>query len=632
MARSKNNQRAAAPRVAVDVGSTGTRPASRTAIALLVVCVLAALWAVAMMTKPGRVGYYYFFIYAEYYMGVISLVSLSITIMVGLVATDRLVLSIRQRVLLQSTHRTTGLIAVTALVVHVWTKYAEEHIRLIDIAIPFLLPGNSLYVGLGTISGWIMVLVMWTGIARSKFIGRGKPWMWRGIHSISYLMWPIALMHGLSAGRPAATWVTVSYVVCVLGVLVGLAVRLSVSLNRKKDFSSAAGTGIKPVGQLVPTGAAPKRRGRRGGDATGDLMAPPGPATTAAWVPAAPPVPPPAPPVARPVSPAAPPMMPAAAAPVSPAPAGYQAGYPAELEAPAPRQRRSAEDDDRYDTATRAMSRRDIEDERYRYEDEPAPRSRGGRTQEMYDEGPRRGRRFDDDEPPARSRRDVESTGTRMRRDDLEATGTRMRRDDLETTGTRMRRDDVEATGTRMRRDDVEATGTRMRRDDLETTGTRMRRDEIESTGTRMRRDDLESTGTRMRRYADDEPPARGRRREPEYDEAPRRRQDDYDEVPRQRPARYEEEPRGGRYIEEEPPRRRAARDDGRHSSRSQFVDLADGQWGGEPDDAPALEMASRRTRRAEPMERETRAAGRRGRDDDDDYFSQLRGDVREAN
>ncbi|MEU4695398.1 translation initiation factor III [Actinoplanes sp. NPDC023714] len=610
---------------------------------LLVVSVLAALWAVAMMTRPGRVGYYYFFIYAEFYMGVISLVSLSITIMVGLVATDRLVLSIRQRVLLQSTHRTTGLIAVTALFVHVWTKYAEEHIRLIDIAIPFLLPGNGLYVGLGTISGWIMVLVMWTGIARSKFIGRGKPWMWRGIHSISYLMWPIALTHGLSAGRPAATWVTVSYVVCVLGVLVGLAVRLSVSLNRKKDFSSAAGTGIKPVGQLVPTGAAPKRRGRRG-EPTGDLMAPAGPAaTTAAWVPAAPPVPPapPAPPMSRPVSPAPMQAAPSGPVPVSPAPAGYApadfapadfapAGYPAELEAPAPRQRRSAEDDDRYDTSTRAMSRRAIEDERYRYDDEPAPRSRGGRAQEMYDEGPRRGRRFDDDEPAPRGRRD-----------DLEATGTRMRRDDLEATGTRMRRDDLEATGTRMRRDEIEATGTRMRRDDLEATGTRMRRDEIEATGTRMRRDDLESTGTRMRRYADDEPPARGRRREPEYDDSPRRRRDDdYDEVPRQRAARYEEEPRGPRYADEEPPRRRA-RDDGRHSSRSQFVDLADGQWGGEPDDSPTLvEAAPRRGRRAEPVDRARRAepleresrGGRRGRDDDDDYFSQLRGDVREAN
>ena len=99
--------------------------------------------------------------------------------------------------------------------------------------------------------------MLWTGLARAKFVGRGKPWMWRSLHSIAYLAWPIALVHGLSAGRAAATWVIVSYVVCVLGVLVGLAVRLSVSLNRKKDFSSTS-TGGHQAGRLA--GADPDPR------------------------------------------------------------------------------------------------------------------------------------------------------------------------------------------------------------------------------------------------------------------------------------------------------------------------------------------------------------------------------------
>ncbi|MEU4626749.1 translation initiation factor III [Actinoplanes sp. NPDC023801] len=635
MARSKNNK-ASAPRVAVDVESTGSRPASRTAVVVLVLSILAALWAVAMMTAPGRVAYYYFFAYADYYMGVIALVSLSITIMVGLVATDRLVLSIRQRVLLQSAHRTTGVIAVGALFVHVWTKYAKDFIGLIDIAVPFLTDGpNSLYVGLGTVSGWIMVLVMWSGIARAKFIGRGRPWMWRGIHAISYLMWPIALTHGLSAGRPAATWVSVSYVVCVLGVVVGLAVRLSVSLNRRKDFASPAGVGAakaKETGALLPTASAPIRRPVRRAEPAIDLLTPAGaePAQmTQTWNQPT-------------LAPAARPVSPAPVRPVSPAPApmAMEEDYPPrrrqpELEAPAPRQRRSVEDDELYDTQTR-MSRRDLEEERYRYDDEPAPRSRGGRSQELYDEGPRvRGRRYEDDEPAPRPRRrdDIEQTGTRMRRDDLEPTGTRMRRDDLESTGARLRRDDVESTGARLRRDDLEPTGTRMRRDELESTGARLRRDELESTGARMRRDELETTGARMRRYEDDEPVPRARRREPEYDEpvvrGRRRAEDEYDEVPRARGARYEEEPaprgRAERYEEpryEEPPRR---------PSRSEFVDFSEGGPTGYPaDDSPTLvDSGTRRNRRAEPGGR----GGRRVLDEGDDgYFSQLRGDMRDSN
>ena len=264
MARTKLNQRSA-NRVAVPMGATGGRtPPSKWTIALLGVSIITAIWAAAMLTPFGRVAYYYFFVYSEFYMGVLTLVSLSITIMIGLVATDRLVLSIRQRVLLQSAHRTTGVIAVTSLLAHVWTKFMEQHISAIDIFVPFLAPNNRLYVGLGTLSGWVMIMVMWTGVARTRFIGRGKPWMWRSIHAVSYLMWPLALIHGLAAGRPAATWVIVSYVICVLGVLVGLAVRLSVSLNRKKDFSSTSTGSMKPVGAVVPTTSpSPVRKVRR---------------------------------------------------------------------------------------------------------------------------------------------------------------------------------------------------------------------------------------------------------------------------------------------------------------------------------------------------------------------------------
>ncbi len=511
MARSKKNERTAS-RVAVDIGSTGSRNVPAGAVILLVVCVLAALWAVAMMTAPGRVGYVYFFYYSEFYMGVLTLVSLSITIMVGLVSTDRLVLSIRQRVFLQSTHRTTGVMAISALAFHLWTKTVESHIRVIDIFIPFVTPTNTLYIGLGQISGIIMILVTWSGLVRAKFIGRGKPWMWRAIHSVSYLIWPTALVHGLSAGRPAATWVIVSYVVCVLAVLIGLAVRLSVSLNRRKDFASAAGVGAaKPSGGVVPTASAPRNRwgggngGGGGGQQSADLMAPAAPSVNT-WVPAAQP-----------------------AAPAAPEPAPAPVADLRELEAPAPRQRRSAEDD-RFDEPTRAMPRRDFDDDRY---EEPAPRSRR-RDDDYYDDGPRpRSRRYaDEDEEPRgrRSRSSVEETGTRLRADQ---------------------------------------------------TGTRMRLDE---TGTRMRMDD---TQTRMRRYADEDDYDGGRGR--------RRADDDrYEDVPRQRAPRYEEddEPRG---------RRRA---DDTRQSRSQFVDLSDDTTrGGAP------------------------AARGRGRDDDESYFSQLRGE-----
>ncbi|MFI5898178.1 translation initiation factor III [Actinoplanes sp. NPDC051513] len=570
----------------MDVGATGTKPASKGAVLILIVSVFAAIWAVAMMTAPGRVGYIYFYMYAEFYMGVITLVALSVTIMVGLVSTDRLVLSIRQRVLLQSTHRTTGLIAVTALFIHVWTKIAEKHIAMIDIFVPFLSQGNRLYVGFGTLSGWIMILVMWTGIARSRFIGRGRPWMWRAIHSISYLMWPIALMHGLAAGRAAKPWVVVSYIVCILAVLVGLAVRLSVSLNRNKDFSSTAGAGaMKPVGNMVPTTSPAKKSRRREPEPEPQILGPV--AVVDTFQPAA--LPPPREQRAELVAPAAP-----------------------------PRQRRGAmEDEIEYD--------------------EPAPR---GRRYPGEDTSTRM-RRPDFEDTSTRMRRpDLEDTSTRMRRPDFEDTSTRMRRPDLEDTSTRMRRPDFEDTSTRMRRPDLEDTSTRMGRVEMDDTSTRMRRVEMDDTSTRMRRVEVDDFGEpvppRRRRAAANEPM-------PMYDDAPRgrrRAEPDYDDVPRQRGG-YDDEPprRGGRYEPrfdemEDAPRARRDRgadidraDSGRHS-RSGFVDLAD------DDETPTLvDMASRRQRRQEqePAGRGARRGGRgRGNDDvaDDDYWSQLRGEA----
>lgn len=231
-----------------------TRPSTIT-ILTLAVSVVTAVWAAAMMTPGGRIGYVYVFAYAEFYAGVVTLVALSLTVMTGLIATDRLVLSIRQRVLAQSAHRTAGVIAIAALALHVGTKVAEGHVGAIDAVVPFLAPGPSgVFLGLGTIAGFLMIVVMWTGVARARFAGRGRPWMWRAIHVIAYPMWPLALVHGLAAGRPAAPWVGVSYVLCVLGVLVGLAVRLSVGRSRGRHFAPVPAT-PSPVDFAAPAPA-----------------------------------------------------------------------------------------------------------------------------------------------------------------------------------------------------------------------------------------------------------------------------------------------------------------------------------------------------------------------------------------
>ncbi|WDZ84645.1 hypothetical protein [Micromonospora cathayae] len=231
MARAEQKRRA--DNVRIRRTSRGTPNRSGPALTLLAASVLAAAWAGGMLTGAGRTAYTYLFFFTEFYAGVVTLVALSLTVLLGLLATDRLVLLVPHRVLMQSAHRTTGIIGVSGLVLHVLTKIATGRAAATDAAVPFL-GGRGLYVGLGTVAALLMVSVLWTGLVRARFAGVGPKWLWRSLHATAYLSWPFSLLHGLGAGRPPATWVTVSYLACVLLVVVALLVRLSVSLGRRR--------------------------------------------------------------------------------------------------------------------------------------------------------------------------------------------------------------------------------------------------------------------------------------------------------------------------------------------------------------------------------------------------------------
>jgi len=212
--------------------------------------ILAIAWALMMITPSGELAYAYVFFFLEYYAGVFSLVLLTMTVMGGLLSTDRILMGIKHRVLLQSAHRIGGIGAVGFLALHVATKASMGKASVMDAFVPFMSPFNALYIGLGAIASYLMVAVFLSGILRFRFLGSAKPWVWRGVHALSYVSWPIAIMHGLTAGRAAATWVTASYVVCLLLVTGALFLRLTAGSPRAKaGGGTSAGTG---TGSLQP--------------------------------------------------------------------------------------------------------------------------------------------------------------------------------------------------------------------------------------------------------------------------------------------------------------------------------------------------------------------------------------------
>ncbi|MFD6024765.1 chromosomal replication initiator protein DnaA [Streptomyces griseoluteus] len=160
--------------------------------------------------------------------GVLSLVSLSCSVIWGLVAQDRVLLNTRQRIIGQAVHRTTAVGSIAFLLLHITTKIALDHTQLIAALIPFSLgvTGSGGLIGLGSLAGLLMVFVGVTGALRSNFATPAPvAARWRAMHMLAYPAWCAALVHGLYAGRQAKPIFVILYGLSLLGVMAGLALR-----------------------------------------------------------------------------------------------------------------------------------------------------------------------------------------------------------------------------------------------------------------------------------------------------------------------------------------------------------------------------------------------------------------------
>ncbi|MGW7383782.1 cytochrome b/b6 domain-containing protein [Streptomyces sp. NPDC054794] len=160
--------------------------------------------------------------------GVLSLVSLTCSVIWGLVAQDRLILNTRQRIVAQGIHRVTAVASIAFLVVHITIKLALDHTVLIAALIPFSLgvKGSAGLIGLGSLAGLLMIFVGVTGALRNQFASPAPvAARWRAMHMLAYPALCAALIHGLFAGRPAKTFFMVSYELCLVGVMAALALR-----------------------------------------------------------------------------------------------------------------------------------------------------------------------------------------------------------------------------------------------------------------------------------------------------------------------------------------------------------------------------------------------------------------------
>ncbi|RKS74640.1 DMSO/TMAO reductase YedYZ heme-binding membrane subunit [Actinomadura pelletieri DSM 43383] len=196
---------------------------------LRVVLVGAVLVLVGAATPQGAVAVANVQYFLNFYAGVFALLAYTTAVMSGLLATERLILHIRHRVLAQALHRAAAVVATAMLVAHVSVKVMAGLALPTQIVVPSVGP-----VGLGTVAADLMIIIVVTGVLRARFAFRGNAWVWRSMHVLAYVSWPTAIVHGLVAGRSAAPWVVLSYVLSVVFVVLALITRIIVVIKPRE--------------------------------------------------------------------------------------------------------------------------------------------------------------------------------------------------------------------------------------------------------------------------------------------------------------------------------------------------------------------------------------------------------------
>lgn len=205
-------------------GAGSRRPVTVVTLVLVILIALAVAGNVGAFSRPLD--------FLDFGAGVLSLVSLTATVLWGLAATDRLLLHSSHRLLAQGVHRGLASSGLGFLALHIWVKVQRQETSAGAAAVPFTDGRQPLLIGLGTLAGYLFLTVAVTGAVRSAFASGTRSRWWRALHMGAYPAWGASLLHGLKAGRPASTWVTVSYVLCLLGIVVVLTVRLRTRQKR----------------------------------------------------------------------------------------------------------------------------------------------------------------------------------------------------------------------------------------------------------------------------------------------------------------------------------------------------------------------------------------------------------------
>ncbi len=203
--------------------------------------------------------------------GLVALVALTATLVMGVVASVGWTTERWPRFLSQAVHRNLSLFCVGLVAVHVLTTVSDGYvpIGLTDAFVPFVSPYRPVWIGLGALCFDLLLVVMATSALRHR-IGFSS---WRYIHWTAYACWPIAMFHSLGSGSDARLPFALAVdALCAAALVAAVAWRLATgrSFRVGPRVVWAVGTVVVVIGLVAFAAAGPLRPGwsRRAGTST----------------------------------------------------------------------------------------------------------------------------------------------------------------------------------------------------------------------------------------------------------------------------------------------------------------------------------------------------------------------------
>jgi DMSO/TMAO reductase YedYZ heme-binding membrane subunit len=156
--------------------------------------------------------------------GAVALVLLSASVVLGIAGVARLERRSWPRFVVEGVHRNVSLLALVLLVVHIVTTVLDPFagISIVNAVIPFTGSYRPLWLGLGAFASDLLIAIAVTSVVRRR-LGHS---VWKAVHWLSYLCWPVAVMHTFGTGSDVKqVWLLALTAACIAAVVVAVWVR-----------------------------------------------------------------------------------------------------------------------------------------------------------------------------------------------------------------------------------------------------------------------------------------------------------------------------------------------------------------------------------------------------------------------